>query len=59
VLIRSFSFSTNVASSTGPLSKGPTIAPVNWLTESTLPTVKSTSLTLIPGEKNLKPFGFL
>jgi hypothetical protein len=39
-----------VGSSTGPCAKGATIAAVLSVTESTLPAVKSTSLTTIPGD---------
>ena len=40
----------SIASSTGPISKGPAIAPMLSSTLSALPTVKSTSLTSTPGD---------
>ena len=42
-------------SSTGPLVNGATNAPIEPLVASTLPMVRSTSLTRIPGELNLPP----
>ena len=40
----------NIGSSTGPIWKGPAIAPMLSSTLSALPTVKSTSLTNTPGD---------
>jgi hypothetical protein len=47
-LSKSFSLSITAGVPTGPLSNGATIAPTAAETVSTLPTVKSTSLTTIP-----------
>ena len=41
-------------SSTGPFSKGATNAPIDPLVGSTLPIVRSTSLTTIPGDAKFR-----
>ena len=46
----SFSLAIRVGSSTGPLAKEATIAPVLSVEVCTLPRVRSTSLTTIPGD---------
>ena len=51
--IRSASFSTVVGMLTGPLEKAATIAAVLSVAVSTLPIVRSTSLTKIPGDAKL------
>ena len=47
---RVFSFSTKVGESIGPLAKGDTIPPILAEEGRTLPRVRSTSLTTIPGD---------
>jgi hypothetical protein len=59
VFKRSSSFSINCGRSTGPLAKGATIAPIEPETGSTLPIVKSTSLTTIPGDAKFSGIFFV
>ena len=50
VLINCCSVVMSTASSTGPIEKGPAIAPILANTLSALPTVRSTSLVITPGD---------
>ena len=50
VFNKSFSLAITVGNSTGPCAKGPTSPPTLPDVGSTLPTVKSTSFTTMPGD---------
>ena len=58
VSIKSCSFSIVVGSLTGPFWKGATIPAALVVAVSTLPIVKSTSLTTSPGDAKFRGFFF-